>query len=212
MNLSPRFALPCPDDTDYAAIALYMQRLAEAAEAKLLDQRTLINDFIYQPVGIWQNSSIITAPVGGGVSAITVDNPVFVNPRAISRYSSGFSAFGALFPEPGVYHVGWDCTLMLPTGANTANTFRQFTFIIRQQTGSGVDLVLQNLTRRVNSSAAAADRFGSDGLVVVPQLNRDLINAQIEFTHGNGTSMQIAVGDLKAFYRRLGSTSQIEVA
>lgn len=212
MSTTPRFGLPCPEGTDYAAIALYLQRLAEAAEAKILDERAMVDNFVRQPVGIWQNAFNITASSGATVSNISVDSPVFVNARAAARTVQGFSGFGALFTEPGVYHVGWNVSMTELTTVTT-NTPRTINFTIRQLDGSGADIVLADLSRRVNASSVVTERFGSDGLVVVNELVRPQINARIEFTNGDPSgSVRISPPNFKCWYRRIGSTTQIEVA
>ncbi len=211
MNLTDNYGIPYPDPTDYAAQALYMQRLAEAAEAQILAERALVTDFTRQPAGIWSNRNNVTATSGGGVSSMSIDNPIWTNVPGWDNV--GFSGGGTGFPEAGIYHVGWDCVLMLELGALTPNSIRDITFIVRQQTGSGVDLVLQDLSRHVLSSAGQpGERFGSDGLVVVPENVRNLINFRIEFSHTNAASqVRINAGNLIGFWRRIGSTAQIEV-
>ena len=49
--------LPCPDDTDMAAVALYMQCLAEQIEAELLEASTSFTGFLDAPVAIWTTGS-----------------------------------------------------------------------------------------------------------------------------------------------------------
>lgn len=209
MRLSDHYDLPCPEPGDYAALALYMQRLAESVEAKIVAQRAMINDFRFQPVGIWSNSGSLSTGSGGGISSIDIANPVYTNVPGWS--TRGINGASVTFPEPGVYHIGWD-VFMLEVGALNAGSWRKITFIVRQQTGSGEDIVLQDLTRIVASSSNPAERFGSDGLVVVPHVNRDLVNVRIEFSHNNTSSnVRIAPGDLRGFWRRIGSTEQIEV-
>lgn len=210
MQLTPEYALPCPDDTDYAAIALYMQRLAERTEEVLVAQRAKVTDFTQQPMGIWVNAGNITVSNGGFASGITLDSLVYSNVTDLIIRANGFSPFGGMFPEAGVYHVGWSVT-MSELGGVDAGTVRTMEFYIRQQSGLG-DILLQNLTRKVMASSVNAERFGADGLVVVPELNRNLCNANIRFGHNNASSqVRITAGFFYGWWRRLGSTSQIEV-
>lgn len=210
MQLTDDHALPCPDDTDYAAIALYMQRLAERTEALLVDQRAKVTDFTSQPMGIWVNAGNITVSNGGFASSIGVDSLIYSNVTDTLIRANGFNANNGMFPESGVYHVGWSAS-MTELGAVDNNTVRTMEFYIRQQSGSG-DILLQNLTRKVLSSTDNGERFGADGLVVIPELNRNLCNANIRFGHTNASSqVRILAGTFYAWWRRLGSTSQIEV-
>lgn len=211
MQLTPDHALPCPDPTDYAALPLYMQRLAERAESVLLAQRALITDETSQPVGIWVNSSNTTVSNGGFASAMTIDSLIYSNVTDPLIRANGFNASNGMFPEAGVYHVGWQVA-MSELGGVDAGTVRTMEFYIRQQSGAG-DILLQNLTRKVMASSVNAERFGADGLVVIPELNRNLCNAFIRFGHNNATSqVRITAGFFYGWWRRLGSTSQIEVA
>lgn len=49
--------LLCPDGTDMAAVALYMQCLAEQVEAELVEASSSFTSFLDAPVAIWSNSS-----------------------------------------------------------------------------------------------------------------------------------------------------------
>jgi hypothetical protein len=211
MQLTQGHALPCPDDTDYAALALYMQRLAERVESVILSQQALVTDETSQPVGIWVNASNVTVSNGGFASSMTIDSLIYSNVTDPIIRGNGFSPFGGMFPESGVYHVGWQVS-MGELGAVDTGTVRTMEFWIRQQSGAG-DFILQNLTRKVMASTVVGERFGADGLVVVPELNRNLCNAFIRFGHNNASSqVRINAGGLLGWWRRLGSVSQIEVA
>lgn len=212
MILSPTQQLPCPSPEDYAALALYMQRLAERFEAKIVAERALITDFATQPAGLWANTGALTASNGSPISAIDITTAIFTNTP--SRLFVGFSTLpnGGVFPEAGVYHVGWNVT-MQELGGVTAGSFRQITFQIQQATASGTPLVLQDMSRKVIASTLATERFGNDGLVVVGESTRALVGARIEFLHDNVASqVRINAGNLRGWYRRLGSTAQIEVS
>lgn len=212
MEFSPTQQLPCPSDTDYAAVALYLQYLAETFEARIVAQRALITDFATQPYGLWGNFGALVAGVGSTITAIDITNPISNN--IPSRNLVGFATAPAngMFPEAGVYHVGWNVT-MAETGGVSAGTARSMTFLIQQLTADGTPFVLQNLSRRVMASTLATERFGNDGLVVVGESARPQIGARIEFGHANvASSVQITAGALRGWYRRLGSTAQIEVA
>lgn len=211
MQLTDDHALPCPDDTDYAAIALYMQRLAERTEELLVAQRAAVTDFTQQPMGVWVNAFNITVTNGGFASAISIDSLIYSNVTDLLIRGNGFNANNGMFPEAGVYHVGWSVS-MTELGAVDTGTVRTMEFYMRQQSGSG-DILLQNLTRKVLASTDNGERFGADGLVVIPELNRNLCNAFIRFGHTNASSqVRILAGSLYGWWRRLGSTSQIEVA
>lgn len=211
MRLTENFSLPCPDDTDSAALALYMQRLAEAYEAKILAMRALVTDFNTQPAGIWSNSSTLTTGANSPITGISLDHVIYTNQPALTFV--GFEPFGAIFPESGVYHVGWSCLLALETGALTGDTYRSFTFQIVEQTGSGTQNVLLDCSRYLFSSTGlGATRVSSDGLAVVTASARPQVNANIQFVHGNtGSSMQILAGNWIGYWHRIGSTEQIEV-
>lgn len=211
MNLTPLYSLPCPAPEDYAAIALYMQRLAETFEAKILDERAMVADFASQPMGLWANSGNLTVASGGFIGNISIDSPIYTNTPSVATTGFTPGPFTGMFPEAGVYHVGWNVT-MSEIGAVNANTFRTIVFLMRQVAGDGTEIALLNISRRVMSSVVSGERFGSDGLMVVNEANRPLINARIEFTSGNtSSSTRIGAGLLRGWYRKLGSTSQIEV-
>lgn len=211
MQLTTDHQLPCPDPTDYAAIALYMQRLAERTEEVLLAQRALVQDETSQPVGIWVNAFSTTVSNGGFASFMTLDSLIYSNVTDPIIRANGFTPFGGMFPEAGVYHVGWSMTCG-ELGGIDAGTVRTMEFWIRQQSGSG-DFILQNLTRKVMASTVNGERMGADGLVVIPEDGRNLCNAFIRFGHNNASSqVRITAGTFFGWWRRLGSTSQIEVA
>lgn len=56
MRFTANQNLPCPDGTDMAAVALYMQCLAEQVEAELVADSAAFSSFLDAPVAIWSNS------------------------------------------------------------------------------------------------------------------------------------------------------------
>ena len=64
MRLIGEHEIPCLEDTDYAAIALYMQCLAEQVEAELVSNQTQIEAVFDRPFAMWQVTSVL--PQGSG--------------------------------------------------------------------------------------------------------------------------------------------------
>jgi len=60
MQFTDRYKLPCLDDDDYAAYALYMQCMAQRIDAELTSRGDLLESFIHRPTAIWKTTSAQT--------------------------------------------------------------------------------------------------------------------------------------------------------
>jgi hypothetical protein len=60
MKFTDRYDLPCLDDDDYAAYALYMQCLAQRMDDELTARAELLQSFTHRPTAIWRTSSAQT--------------------------------------------------------------------------------------------------------------------------------------------------------
>lgn len=208
------YELPCPDGTDYAALALAMQRLAERIEEIVLGQQAAMVDFEEQRTAIWRNTAVIGPISNSGFAEFTfgLAQVVFANYGAPTGPNLQSNP-GQTFPEAGVYALGWSVNTA-ETGAANVQTARNIAATVRRH-GVGVPVDVVTLSRTMSASAATAggvgDYFGS---CAVFALGNDfaLHSVAFRFTHGNTSStVQIPIGGATAWLMRLGSIDVLEV-
>lgn len=217
MNLDPTFGLPCPDGTDAAAVALYLQRLAEAVEAKLLDQRTRIRAAARTPVAVWRSYNTVGPISNSGFANFSIDTPGL----AFANYGVQFVPGGPLFPpaigqgnrtfsEPGTWQVGI-AVKTSETGAVNAATGRKIQMVLYQQTPAAGNVIRARMDREMVTSANANEWATWTGTFTVGDDVANWYMAML-FTHTNaGSTVQITAGDLIMWAVKLSSADQIEV-
>jgi len=210
VNLTENFALSCPDETDPAAIALSMQRLAEEIEAITIPQRAALDRMLHPPTAVWVwNGTPFPISTSGFV---TLDFPtsacIFNN--YVDRFGLKpiWADEGFTFPAPGLYHVGVHINV-IETGAITANSGRTLNAKVYESSETGALTVLE-LTRRVPAESVAGGSFMGCDAVVEIDANYEDFHVVSWFTHENvASNMQIAAG--YAWVTRIGSNDIIEV-
>jgi hypothetical protein len=214
MEFTPTFNFPCPDSTDYADLAIYMQSLAEKLETKIVAQRNLMKAADTQPVAVFNNTNSITISSGSLAGFLNVDNVIFSNytVSAQGQKPSFIYSPGALFTRSGLYLVGYSVTTN-NTGAVTDGSKRKmYASVIRSGT-SGTSTELMNITSEVfASNIANLEAFGSLGVVYLSDQDYPLAGVMLGFSHNDAAStVTIPVGGFIAFIQRIGSADLIEV-
>lgn len=117
--------LPCPDGTDMAAVALYMQCLAEQIEGELVEATTAYTTFLNPPVAIWTTSSpqVLTDATFLTFTQVTSNNwPTVPDPTSPS-----------LPNLRGWYYIGANANMV--DGTPAANDDRSLILSAYQNTG-----------------------------------------------------------------------------
>jgi hypothetical protein len=221
MEFTPTFNFPCPDGTDYADLAIYMQSLAEKLEAKILAQRSQMTAVDTQPVAVFYNSFAMGPVSSGSINSfLNIDNVYFTNYKATIGFgSTAFTTNPAFdyvpqytFPRSGLYLVGYTVATT-NTGAVTDGSKRKvYASVIRTST-SGTTTELMNFSSEVfASNIANLESFGSCGLVYLSDQDFSLSGVLLAFSHNDGAStVNIAPGAFIAYIQRIGSADLIEV-
>jgi hypothetical protein len=128
MELTPNLRLPYPDDNDPGDGALDLQILAEAVDAAATLQLAALRAAINKPCRIAQlsvNTAGIAANVETSIFSAGFTWTILYDSSsiAISAAVNPFTQRG-MGEEPGIYHLGSYLSTQ-PTGAITANSFRQ---------------------------------------------------------------------------------------
>lgn len=210
MEFTEHFGLACPSPTDYAALPLYMQRLAEQIEDAVIEQQAQISAFQRPPTSIWKNDTNLGPISNTGFLQLTFGpaQRVFANYGGASQ---SLGPFTGTFPSAGLYHLGW-ATNAREVGAVNADTFRQMRFWVQKQTAGGlVDVMTAH--RVVYATAAGfGEYFGADNTVLIDDEFSQYI-VRMEFTHGNTSSqVQLTINETFVWLTRIGSSDAIEVA
>lgn len=194
MNLTDGLKLPCPDDADPAAIALYMQRLAEQIDTELAGRLARARSTTHQPTAIWDQGPDSFSFGPSGLANLSIPNtalvfanytmPDFAGLPAPPRFSSEAMP---LFPVNGLYHVSLNSWL-LEVGAVTADSFRRVRFQVFYLTPSG------EFELRADGSNLSWSVGGVGGGVWIHnELTVDVFDAPnftvvAQFTHDNAAS------------------------
>lgn len=209
MQFTETFSLPCPDDTDYGAIALVMQKMAFSVEDLLVVQRERYAQFNEQPTAIWTRLTSIGPVSSSGSTEITWSSTTGTA-SVFRNYTSPNTSFGAGVPSAGIYHVGYYANTTC-VGAVSNDTFRLIRFDVERQVPSGTDVV-STLYRTVQEeNVAGGNFFGADGVILIES---DFFNYRfrVTFTHGNAASdMTIQPGAI-GWFTRIGLSEVIEVS
>jgi len=219
VNLDPTFALPCPDDTDVAAIPLYMQRLAETVEAQLLVERTAIRAAMRPQCAIWRETSTVGPISNTGFAQLSLDSPELV----FANYGIQFQPGGPVFPpsigqgniswnEPGVWTVGI-AVKYSETGTVSFGTERKMQAAVYKDTPQGGRVIVARMDRSLVTADTAPNQWTSwQGTFVIGDDTQNWHWAAT-FTHANaGSTVQISPGDLIVWTYKVSSDDQIEVS
>lgn len=173
----------CPDEQNYAAIALQLQETALQAEACLYAVETSLRE-VTNPETILltmtgsQGAAVnVLTRIGGGVGTVT-----FANTPRINFLTTSIPW------TPGVWEVG-ACITVTSTGAVTADSLREL-FII---------------TRRTNDSTAIPDTFQSVLTMTEPN---DGVGVDMSHT----TVVVLDEGEEIRFYIRTTNVTGVTVA
>lgn len=107
--------LPCLSGTDYAAVALYMQCLAEQLDEILTNQSEQFEEFLSRPAAGWTQAGVQTGILDG--------SPISTN---VNEWQANWPTTLAVASTPqlanrrGWWYVG-GCVNLIPSGAVTAN-------------------------------------------------------------------------------------------
>lgn len=216
MNQTEFFGLPCPSDEDYAALPLYMQRLAEQTEAALIPMRNDLNAALRPPLVIFRNASISGPNPAGGFAQFVMAGPggdvVFNNYLVPSTgFQPQFGPSGDLFGSAGVYLFIWSMTFT-PVGAITAGSWRQAQVTAFADAAGGSQILADMSMRAVeNDSLNPGTNLSGQGVF---EVGSDFRNAHIaaSWSHNNAASnVQISVGGFMCALMRVGGPDIIEV-
>lgn len=213
MRFSENFELPCLDENDPAAVALYMQRLAEEIEADTLGLRSRLSTATRRPTAIWRNFAAGVAFNSAGFSSLQLnptDDLVFSN-YTIAGVGPRFGESQSMFPAAGIYRIGWSVN-MAETGAVTADSFRWCQFFVYERIPTGSRVVAE-FSRRVQAEGIAGGNFfGASGCALIGS-GYQRYSMQAVLTHGNvASTMQVPAGGFTAWLTQVGSDDVIEVA
>lgn len=208
MDITDILHLPCPDGTDQAAQALYLQRLAERLEAEFIARQARVDAVVNQPAACFKNTTAISAFGTTGqaqVSMLTPGNVVYANYPGAS-----LPAFPpGPFPTPGIYHMGIS-VFFQEVGAVTTGSYRQLTYQLLHYGPAGIVGAAEG-TREVT-----APSFGGVYLTaeMIAEIGSDFAQygLNIILRHGNAASnIQVPIGGIHAYLVRRGSSDIIEV-
>jgi len=215
VNVTENFKLPCLDDTDPAAFALYMQRLAEEFEAVAGSHLDRALEATHQPTGVWvAGADTFDIPTSGLVNLfISRSNAVYCNyvmpaDGLVPNFSS--NSFAGPFPRSGLYHIGVNLNLQ-EVGAVTADSSRTVTFLVNHLLPTATYEIVQEATNRLIGTAAMGGGSWAQCEMVV-EVGEDAQNyfLQVQFTHSNAAS-NMRIQQKHAWVRRLGGPDIIEV-
>ena len=213
MNFTDVLRLPCPSAEDYAALPIYMQRLAEDIEAKILAQRALITQFNNPQICIWRGGSFDNTFASTDSLNFFLGTPdiVFSNYKVPPfNQDPTFQITGSLFNQSGIWHLGVAVLGMFPTGATTNDSFRLLRVQVSKGTSGGTSSIV-NTGRRVNAETGAVEYFTTEFTILVDEeFDKYRIDANI--THGNvASTMTVPTNGMFAWVMRIGSADIIEV-
>jgi len=208
MDITDTLHLPCPDGTDQAAQALYLQRLAERLESEFLARQARIDATVEQPAACFKSTTAISAFGTSGTAQIS-----FLSPANVVHANYPTPTFGQFppgpFPMAGIYHVGVS-VFFQEVGAVTAGSYRQLTFQLIYHGPSG-QVGLAEGTREVTAPTFGGVYLTAEMFV---EIGDDFAQYGLStvIRHGNaGSNIQVPIGGTHAYLVRRGSSDIIEV-
>lgn len=145
MRFTSRQDLPCLEGTDMAAVALYMQCLAEQVESTLVADSAAYTSFLNPPVAVWTNT----------VNQATLADRDFFTFNTVSsnNWPTVPSATAPSLPNVrGWYYIGANANIVDPT-APVANEYRAIVLTATQNAGITGDPVIGSFTSTELESA-----------------------------------------------------------
>lgn len=121
MEFTTNYNLPCLDDSDYAAYALYMQCLAESLDNKLQEQYDAMDTFLRHPSAVWTRT---TTQTGIPNSLALTDQQILFISEVEAVYNWPYLLLPNIPPLRGWWHVGLTVNLQA-SGVVNADTIRQ---------------------------------------------------------------------------------------
>lgn len=123
MNFTENYNLPCLDNADYAAYAIYMQCLAETLEAKFQQQSDDMDAFLMRPASVWTRPTAQTGIVNS--LALTDLQLLFIfQIESQINWPFPLTTTPNIPKVRGWWHVGLTVNLQA-SGAVNADTIRQ---------------------------------------------------------------------------------------
>lgn len=220
MNLTPVYGIPCPSSTDYASLAIYMQRLAEFIDTSIKSRRDSVANFMTPDTAIWESKSSFTFDTTGTLGlSLTAGDCIYFNylqtpaQASLSAFSTNLPLFGLTFApqfaRSGVYHIGYQIRATA-TGAVTNDSARLLELGLYRMTSTTSSLITK-WGRRLNAEVTVAtDYLMADLVVTVTDADVLLLGVTGQFSHNNvGSTM--TVDYRRAWLTRLGGLDLIEV-
>lgn len=208
MDITDTLHLPCPEGTDPAAQALYLQRLAERLEAEFIARQARLDAAVDQPAACFKSATAISAFGTSGTAQISFLTPAHV---VYANYPNPTFNQGppGPFPMAGIYHVGIS-VFFQEVGAVTLGSYRQLTFQLFHHAADGIVGAAEG-TREVT-----APSFGGVYLTaeMIVEIGDDFAQYGLNtvIRHGNAASnIQVPIGGTHAYLVRRGSSDIIEV-
>lgn len=218
MKFTELLNLPCPDEEDYGALALYMQFLATSIEDKVLQQRALMDAYDDLRTTIWTNDAILGPSADGAEVSVEfseLGGEVFYSNRTDALAPDGtrpnrIGVDTGTFDESGLYHFGYSVN-MVETGAVTDLSFRQVNVRVEKLIGAG-SFIAAECDRIVQAENIAGGSFlGSNVTFKVDSNFRDY-RVRVVWSHSNvGSTVQIPINGFWMWLTRLGNADAIEV-
>lgn len=179
--------LDCPEEANYAAIALQLQETALQAEQCLYAVETSLRQ-------VTNPATIVISMVGAqGVAANTLSRIGQSSANVLFANSPRVNMVAISTPwEPGVWEVG-ACITAIATGAVTVNTLRQL-FIVVHHIGAPIsqDPFTTSVTATEPNNGTGVDMTLTTTVVL-----EEGDEVQFWFLHGNtGSSVNVSAGAL----------------
>lgn len=117
MKFTPVQKIPCLDDEDYAAYALYLKCLAEQLEDKFTEQFDALDSFRNRFAGVWRNDAAMTVSALTNLTVNPALKEIFWNdPNNPSRDGAGTTTDPVHFTFPGrvsggLYEIGFSMAM-----------------------------------------------------------------------------------------------------
>lgn len=213
MEFTSQQNLPCLDDDDVSAIALYMKCLADQVDATLTRQFDELTAFLAAPAAAWIATAAQSISTAVNTSGTTL---TFASPAAWSaNWPGGPPASPSLPNLRGWYYIS--CNVNLLAAAPTLNSTRTMTLKAVSLTDVGPNVTLGTFVDKVyESNTGNGENLLAAGTVYFPGVNTAAVNpttlSAVVLPSGQAGALNTTLtppATMWAFY--LGDTPQIEV-
>lgn len=204
MKLTSAFSIPCPDDDDTGAMALYMESLARKIDTEIQTQYDELTSFFTPPTAIFNNGFTDTYNPGAEVIIFAL----FASGLTYSKLPAGVSA--TKLSVPGWYAAGG----YIRTVANatiTDNSAIHFHIDVNSyDIAPGEKTRLARFTTTSYESSTGGEPQVNSGTFYIPPG----VTAELEgvFYHNNAGTRSLAANS-KAWYTWIGTgdvTAKVE--